>query len=135
MPENSPLALLLDDNLMTAARVRSQLEKVGYRVQVTRRLPENAPEDPADITSSPQLVILNLGSRTLWGIVLIKTCLQLFPAARVIGFCGHAEVEIRRAAKQAGLSRILTNDEALQDLAKALKLVSFDARANEDTEL
>ena len=31
---NNPLALLLDDNLMTTMRVRSQLEKMNYRVQI-----------------------------------------------------------------------------------------------------
>jgi DNA-binding NarL/FixJ family response regulator len=105
-------ALLLDDNLMTLARVRSQLEKVGYRVQTARRLPENG--------QAFALIIINLGSRGLPGIELIKSSLELFPTARVLGFCGHAEVEIRQQAKQAGLSRILTNDEALQDLANAL---------------
>lgn len=119
MFENSPLVLLLDDNLMTTARVRSQLEKVNYRVQMARRLPENGP-DTATVLNPPDLVIINLGSRSIDGIALIKSCLQQYPKARVVGFCGHAEIEIRRAAKQAGLSRILTNDEALQNLAYSL---------------
>ena len=105
------LALLLDDNLMSAARVRSQLERLCYRVQTARQVPNGI---------APQLVIINLGSRALNGVTLIATCLELFSTARVLGFCGHAEIEIRRNAKQAGLNRILTNDEALTDLAKAL---------------
>ena len=105
------LALLLDDNLMSAARVQSQLAKIGYRVQTARRI---------DVNLAPQLVIVNLGSRALNGLDLIAPCLELFPAARVLGFCGHAEIEIRQRAKQAGLRRILTNDEALMDLANAL---------------
>lgn len=113
--------LLLDDNLMTTARVRSQLARIGYEVQTARRLPEADKENPVpDVSDAPNLVIINLGSRALGGIELITLCLQRFPTARVVGFCGHAEVEIRREAKQAGLRRILTNDEALQDLAGSL---------------
>jgi len=108
------VALLLDDNLMSATRVRAQLEKRGYRVEAARKIPEEP------VRNVPDLVIINLGSRSLPGIALISSCQELFPAARVLGFCGHAEVEIRRQAKQAGLRRILTNDEALTDLAQAL---------------
>ncbi len=111
---------------MTTARVRSQLEKMQYRVQIARRLPEPLAESETAVSQSPQLVIINLGSRSLPGIALITSCLQQFPAARVVGFCGHAEIEIRRAAKQAGLARILTNDEALQDLAKSLGVHTVD---------
>lgn len=112
----SKTALLLDDNLMTTARVRSQLQMIGFQVQTLRRVPEQAQPEQAQA----ELVIINLGSRTLSGIELIESCLQQFPGARVLGFCGHAEIEIRQAAKQAGLKRILTNDEALQSLAQSL---------------
>jgi len=115
----SKTALLLDDNLMTTARVRSQLQASGYDVQALRRVPPD---------TQVELVIINLGSRTLSGIELIKTCLQQFPDARVVGFCGHAEIEIRQAAKQAGLNRILTNDEALQNLVQSLGIQSHNAK-------
>ena len=105
------LALLIDDNLMSAARVRNQLEKLGYHVQTARKPVENI---------GPSLVMINLGSRALGGVEMIAPILELFPTTRVLGFCGHAEVEIRKRAKQNGLNRILTNDEALMDLAKAL---------------
>ena len=67
-----------------------------------------------------QLVIVNIGSRGLNPTELIGVCREKLPQARVVGFCGHLEIEIRRAAKAAGLERILTNDEALTDLANSL---------------
>lgn len=106
--------------------MRSQLEKMHYRVQIAKRLPDNLPENETDVSKMPKLVIINLGSRSLRGIALINSCKQQFPAARVLGFCGHAEIEIRRSAKQAGLSRILTNDEALQGLAQSLGVQIVD---------
>ena len=118
-------ALLVDDNLITTVRLRLQLEKMNYRVQIARRLPEKSEQD-ADTANLPDLVLINLGSRGLQSIALINSCLQQFSKARVVGVCGHAEIEIRRAAKQAGLSRILTNDEALQHLANSLGVQNFD---------
>jgi len=108
---NEPLALLLDDNLMSASRVAAQLERAGFRVQIARAVPA---------TVDAQLILLNLGSRGLNPVELIGVCRAQLPDARLVGFCGHLEIEIRRAAKAAGIKRILTNDEALSDLANSL---------------
>lgn len=104
-----PLALLLDDNLLTASRVKSALEG-RFRVKLSRAL-------PAEMLETPQVAVINLGSRGIDGIALISACRERFPAARVVGFCGHREVEIRRAAKSAGIAKLFTNDEALSGLA------------------
>ena len=112
MTSQLPLALLLDDNLMSSSRIAAALQQMNYRVLVASKMPENA-----DV---PQLILLQLGSRRLDGIALIAPLKEKFPDARLVGFCGHREIEIRRAAKVAGLGRILTNDEALLDLPKAL---------------
>lgn len=108
-----PLALLLDDNLMSSSRIAATLQQMNYRVLVASKLPETA-----DV---PQLIILQLGSRRLDGIALIAPFKEKFPNARLVGFCGHREIAIRRAAKAAGLGRVLTNDEALLGLADALR--------------
>lgn len=131
-----PLALLLDDNLMSAMRVQAQLQRMNYRVHTARELPApssttpepsegetSAGETTADAQSAdetPQLVLINLGSRGLNGAMLIGVCRERFPASRVVGFCGHLEADIRRAAKAAGIDKILTNDQALSDLQSVL---------------
>lgn len=110
---NAKAALLLDDNLMTAMRVQKQLEHAGYAVRMSGVL-------PAQVEGLPELVILNLGSRSLGGVELIPKCQARFPNATVSGFCGHTEIEIRQAAKAAGVKRIFTNDEAMMELAGLL---------------
>lgn len=112
MTSQLPLALLLDDNLMSSSRIAAALRQMNYRVLVASKLP--ATEE------APQLILLQLGSRRLDGVALIASLKEKFPDARLVGFCGHREIEIRRAAKAAGLSRILTNDQALLDLPNAL---------------
>ena len=113
MDPELPFALLLDDNLMSLSRIAAALQQMNYRVLVASKPPETA--------DAPQLILLQLGSRRLDGIALIAPLKAKFPDARLVGFCGHREIEIRRAAKAAGLGRILTNDEALLDLANALE--------------
>ncbi|HEX8832560.1 MAG TPA: response regulator [Abditibacteriaceae bacterium] len=107
----SKTVLLLDDNLMSAPRLQSQLELSGYLVQTATSIPQR---------TDPQLVIINLGSRRLNGVAQIGVCRERFPTARVVGFCGHLEVEIRRMAKDAGIDKILTNDQAFSQLITSL---------------
>jgi DNA-binding NarL/FixJ family response regulator len=106
-------ALLLDDNLMTAMRVQKQLERAGYVARTSGVLPQ-------PMEAAPELVLINLGSRSLHGVELIAKCKAQFPNATISGFCGHTEIEIRQAAKSAGVKRIFTNDEAMTELAGLL---------------
>jgi|GEM_PF-2200952 len=109
-------AWLLDDNLMSAVRVQSQLQRAGYHVRTLREL------SPAD--TAPDLVLINLGSRSLGGIEKIETSQTQFPQAKVFGYCGHTEVELRKAAKAAGMKRIFTNEEAMMELAQLLAVAT-----------
>jgi DNA-binding NarL/FixJ family response regulator len=110
------LALLLDDNLMSAVRVQAQLERMNYRVRTER----NVPDADGLKAQLPELIVINLGSRGMNSVGFIGVCRKRFPNARVVGFCGHLEVGIRRAAKTVGIDKILTNDQAYSELAKSL---------------
>lgn len=113
--ENEKSALLIDDNLMSAVRVRGQLEAAGYRVQTSGKL-----LSPEQTEVAPELLLINLGSRTLNGPELVTKSKAQFPEAKVLGYCGHTEIEIRRAAKDAGIGRIFTNEQAMIELAELL---------------
>jgi DNA-binding response OmpR family regulator len=93
--------VLLDDNLFTSARVASALRASGRQVLVARSL---------ERLEACGLALINLGSRSLDGVSLIQPLKEKFPGVQVLGFCGHLEVEIRRAARAAGIDRLLTNE-------------------------
>jgi len=114
--EETNFALLLDDNLMSATRLQTQLERLNLRVQTARVVPETETLNG----QTPTLVLINLGSRGLNGVALASVCRERFSQARVVGFCGHLETEIRRAAKAAGVQKILTNEQAFSALEKSL---------------
>lgn len=109
-------ALLLDDNLMSAMRIEPQLRALNYQVRTARKIPAGGTEE----NEAPQLVLINLGSRPLNGVTLIEELRRQYPQARIVGFCGHLEVEIRQAAKQAGIDKLLTNDQAFSQLQQSL---------------
>jgi ActR/RegA family two-component response regulator len=106
-------ALLLDDNLMSAVRVGGQLERAGFQVRTKGVLPSEG--------DAPELILINLGSRSLNGVAQIQASRARFPDSKILGFCGHTEIEIRKAAKAAGIGRIFTNEEAMLELAQLLK--------------
>lgn len=106
--QNAPCVLLLDDNLMSSARIVRRLEGANYRVITARDARSLAASTCSDQWAC---ILINLGSRSLNGVAQIESCRELFPKVRVWGFCGHLEIEIRRAAKAAGIDRLLTNEQ------------------------
>jgi DNA-binding NarL/FixJ family response regulator len=107
--------LLLDDNLMTSARLVNFLRSRGCEVLLARQLPDQS-------TFVFDWVILNLGSRSMNGIGLLTQAQSTFPDAKTAGFCGHLEIEIRRAAKAAGIGHLMTNEQVAEQLEKLLHL-------------
>lgn len=109
--------LLLDDNLLTQTRVAAQLQLAGCEVQTRRALPVAlANEKDFDF------VVINLGSRSMPGLELLQSVKTRFPNARIWAFCGHLEIEIRRAALGIGLDKLLTNEVAMSELAAQIRL-------------
>jgi DNA-binding NarL/FixJ family response regulator len=103
--------LLLDDNLMTQTRVEAQLRAAGCEVTTRRSLPSEG---------EFEFVVINLGSRSMPGVELLQSAKSRYPTARVWAFCGHLEIEIRRAALKIGLDKLLTNEVAMSELASVV---------------
>ena len=107
--EPGKIALLIDDNLMSSMRVKAQLQGQGYSVSVVKAA-------PVEGTVAPDLIVINIGSRGIDGIAIGAACKLRFPECSLQGFCGHLEVDRRRAAKTAGFDKLLTNEQALSGL-------------------
>ncbi|MBW3637371.1 MAG: response regulator [Armatimonadetes bacterium] len=104
--------LLLDDNLLSQTRVGAQLQAAGCEVVTRRQLPESG---------EFELVIINLGSRSMNGLELLQGTKNRFSEAQIWGFCGHLEIEIRRAALQSGVDKLLTNEGAMSELSETVR--------------
>lgn len=93
---------------MSAMRIENNLRAAGYAVKSGRLAPESGEFD---------LIVFNLGSRSLDGLSQIATLRERFSAAKIWAFCGHREVELWRAARAAGVDKILTNEVAMSQIA------------------
>jgi DNA-binding NtrC family response regulator len=119
---NNPTVLLLDDNLMSATRVENQLRASGASVKLARQLPAEG---------EWTLVVLNLGSRSLNGLALVPDIQNRFPVAAIWGFAGHREVEIWRAAKTAGVTKMVSNEAAMSELGPLVRAFLGETQENE----
>ena len=99
--------LLLDDNLMSALRIENNLRAAGHVVKTARLAPDD---------DEFELIVFNLGSRSLDGLSQIESWRARFESAKIWAFCGHREVELWRAARAAGVDRILTNEVAMSEI-------------------
>lgn len=99
--------LLLDDNLMSAMRIENNLRTAGHTVKAARTAPAEG---------DYELLVFNLGSRSLDGLSHLESWRTRFANAKIWAFCGHREVELWRAARGAGVDRILTNEVAMTEI-------------------
>ncbi|BCM90935.1 hypothetical protein IAD21_02798 [Abditibacteriota bacterium] len=105
--------LLLDQNLFGATRVESNLTHHGHAVVVCSQL------EDGDFDS----IIWNFGNPkwTLDNIIpAVKEARSQFPDARLLGFCGHREVDKWKVAQSAGV-RVVSNDAMLSDAGAQLE--------------
>ena len=101
--------LLLDDNLMSALRIENNLRAAGHIVKTARQAPAEG---------EFELIVFNLGSRSLDGLSQLETWRARFDGAKIWAFCGHREVELWRAARAAGVEKILTNEVAMSEIGR-----------------
>ena len=107
--------LLLDDNLMSALRIENVLRAAGHTVKTARQAPATGEFD---------LIVFNLGSRSLDGLRQIESWRASFADAPIWAFCGHREVELWRAARAAGVEKILTNEVAMSEISSEVAELS-----------
>ena len=107
--------LLLDDNLMSAMRIENNLRASGHSVKTARQVPDSG---------EFQLIVFNLGSRSLDGLGQIENWRAQFAGVPIWAFCGHHEVELWRAARAAGVERILTNEVAMSEIGSEVAELS-----------
>ena len=107
--------LVLDDNLLSSASLRNQLERAGHRVVVVRD-PEQLPRAARGVDA----IVVNLMVRGFDPLVAIRQLRPALRGARWIGFCGHRDVTRRSEALAAGCDHVITNAQALRQLNETL---------------
>ncbi|MEM8669716.1 MAG: histidine kinase [Planctomycetota bacterium] len=96
--------VMLSGDLMFSSKVRSVAERAGKQFRISGRLPE-------DNTEAIEFVILDLSTRS--GLVpdIVNECHERCPNAKLIAYGPHVHVEKLKAARDAGISPVLTNGQ------------------------
>lgn len=107
--------VVLNRDLMFGSRISTAARSLGYAARFVRDLPAlaGALAEPGD---QPVLVVLDMNAALDWDAVA-GLIAGLGGRVPVIGFGPHVDVDGRRAAKGAGLTRIVSNGEFHRDTA------------------
>jgi hypothetical protein len=108
------IAVVLNRDLMFGSRIRSALMSQGLSAQFARdtaqfiQLLETT--EPA-----PVIGIIDMNGAVAWD-DLRQALARLGGGVPTLGFGSHVDIETRRAAKSAGVTRIVSNSEFHRDM-------------------
>ncbi len=114
--------LVLDDNLLSRTAILNQLRRSGHAPELASNIPEAL---AAATQHHPHFVLINLAATTFDPLVLIQAFRKdphLSPCP-LVGFCGHLEHARQTSAREAGCHYIITNAQALRQLAATLAML------------
>lgn len=112
---SKPVVVLIRD-LFFSVKVRNELAESGYQPVLVKREPELlSTVDALD----PVLILIDLNARPDWELLApLLSSNEDDSGSPVLAFGPHKDVESRRAAQQAGVTRVVTNQQlhrGLQD--------------------
>ncbi len=103
----------LNRDLMFGALIRNAARALGYGVVFTRDA-ERFVDAIRERTPPPVLAVVDMNGPLDWGPIKAATADPAVPTP-FLGFGPHVDIEGRRAAKAAGLDRIVANGEFHRD--------------------
>jgi hypothetical protein len=129
LPQDPLLLIALNRDVFFGVRLRNLAKELGFDLHLAAN-PEAVGRALRDRHLTTALVIIDmnvLDQEVDWD--ALAGILGEYPAVPSLGFGSHTDVETRRAAKKAGLSRIVANSEFHKDAAA---LIQRYARIDED---
>ena len=129
LPQDPLVLIALNRDVFFGVRLRNLAKELGFDLIVAQN-PEAVGRALQERHQTAALVVIDMNvlDRSLdWD--ALATVLADYPAVPSLGFGSHTDVETRRAAKQAGLTRIVANSEFHRDAAS---LIQRYARVDED---
>jgi hypothetical protein len=129
LPQDPLLLIALNRDVFFGVRLRNLAKELGFDLHLAAS-PEAVDRVLRDRHQTTALVIVDmnvLDQEVDWN--ALAGILDEYPAVPSLGFGSHTDVETRRAAKRAGLTRIVANSEFHKDAAA---LIQRYARIDED---
>ena len=96
--------VMLSGDLMFGSRVKSAAERAGRTFALGGKLPAGDLNDVG-------WVVLDLSTRSGLLPDVVQQCYQRCPGANLVAYGPHVQVEKLKAAREAGVTRVLTNGQ------------------------
>lgn len=107
---------MFEDNLFFVTRLEAALRNAGHEV----RLASASEEAITELQDGPDAAVVSLHAPGALEFVRRASG----NGTPVAAYCGHAEVELRRQAKEAGAGLLLSNSEIPGSLDRALRHIT-----------
>jgi DNA-binding response OmpR family regulator len=98
-------------DLFFSVKVKNELTNAGYEPLLVKREPELLSTVEA---SNPSLVLLDLGTNPDWQ--TLQPLLENESAPPILAFGPHKDIDGRREAQAAGVTRVVTNQQLHKNL-------------------
>ncbi len=123
------IALILDDNMLSASRIKAALERLKYSplwIQSIEQLPDH------EQTESVTLAVLNYNISNTEILRATRELRKMFPLMPILGFVSHGQIpSMREAAEEAGCSQLVANSVISRNLPQLIERISA-SKLNED---
>jgi len=116
MTDAAPVVVALNRDLMFGSRISSVVKALGFAPRLVKDTDAFA---LAVREADPALAIVDMNGPVDWGAI---AALAADPAVTtpLLGFGPHVDVDGRRAAKAAGMTRIVSNGDFHRDTAELI---------------
>jgi CheY-like chemotaxis protein len=98
-------------DLFFSVKVKNELTVAGYEPLLVKREPELLSTVES---SNPALVLIDLGARPDW--TVLAPLLESDSGPPVVAFGPHKDLEARKTAQAAGVTRVVTNQQLHRNL-------------------
>lgn len=98
-----PFLLAVVDDLFFSVQITDMAKRAGWPVRYTRNLADTL----AQAAESPRMVLVDLNLKGVDTVDLIRRLRGTHPALPIAAYVSHVQVELRRAAEEAGASPVL----------------------------
>lgn len=115
---NSPLILLVSDDLMMGSRVKEGVKVAGYAFATAST--EAAIQTALAAEKQPVAILVALTVRRLDPYALIRSLKAEHPSLHVLAFAGHVEREKHALAREAGADLVTANSSVAMHLPALL---------------
>lgn len=98
-------------DLFFSVKVKNELTKAGYEPLLVKREPELLSTVES---SEPVLILIDLGARPDWKV--LEPLLESESAPPIVAFGPHKDLDARKEAQAAGVTRVVTNQQMHRNL-------------------